>query len=142
MWALPFLLVPLAACGADDAFSTYCDEVKAQQQPITEALAAGPSAGLLTALPSFEKLKAKAPSDIADEWGVVVQRITTLQKALEDAAVDPATYDVKNPPARLAPEAQAAIAAAADGLGTVEMQAALAGVEQEARDVCKTPLSL
>ncbi len=132
----------LSACGDDDAFASYCDEVKAQQQPITEALAGGPSTGLLTALPSFEKLKAKSPSDLSDEWGVVVQRISVLQRALLDADVDPATYDPEKPPADLTPEAQAAIAAAADGLSTVEMRVALAGVQQQARDVCKTPLSL
>ncbi|MAS54929.1 MAG: hypothetical protein CMJ44_09970 [Pimelobacter sp.] len=132
----------LAGCGEDDPFTRYCDEVADQQQPLTEAAAAGPTRGLLEALPSFRALQEKAPDDIADEWAVVVQRLTVLDEALQAADLDPATYDPAQPPAGLSAADTAAISAAASGLVTDAMRTALDAVQQQSRDVCKTPLSL
>lgn len=126
----------------DDPFADYCAEVRAQQKPITEAAALGASQALLEALPSFERLSAVAPDDLLDEWAVVVQRITALRDALDAAGVDAATYDSKNPPADLTDADRTRLIAAASGLVTLSMNDALRGVEQQARDVCKTPLSL
>ena len=67
--------------------------------------------------------------------------ISALVDTLEEAGVDPATYDRETPPAGLTDDERDRIDAAARGLtrpGTVD---ALEGVEQQARDVCKTPLS-
>jgi hypothetical protein len=97
---------------------------------------------LIDALPAFEKLAAKAPDDLQDEWDTVTSRIGDLVAALEDADVDPATYDRKRPPEGLTREEQDSIDAAAKALATPEMTEALNGVEQQARDVCKTPLTL
>lgn len=135
-------LLGLGACGGGGGFSAYCDEVKAQQRPITEALGQSPSTALLDALPSFEKLAAKSPEDIADDWGIVVRRISLLRQALDDASIDPSTYDSKHPPAGLTDEQKTAIDAAASSLASQETQQALINVQQEARDVCQTPLSL
>ncbi len=65
-----------------------------------------------------------------------------LEQALDDAGVDPATYDPKNPPQDLGDDDVAAIADAADRVGSPETQRALQGLEQQALDVCQTPLSL
>jgi hypothetical protein len=65
-----------------------------------------------------------------------------LQSALDDAGVDPETFDPKSPPDGISDEDVAAIATAADQLGSAETQQALQGLEQQARDVCHTPLSL
>lgn len=132
----------LGCGGDDDPFGSYCDVVKEQQQPLSEALAQGASTGLLAALPSFEKLRDAAPDDIADEWAVVIQRIRVLRDALDEAGVDAATYDAEKPPPDVSEEQQAAIAAAANGLATPSTTAALSSVEQQARDVCRTQLSL
>ncbi len=56
--------------------------------------------------------------------------------------MDPATYDPKDPPADLSDDDVAAIADAADQVGSAETQRALQGLEQQALDVCQTPLSL
>ena len=131
-----------AAREEGDRFAAYCAEVEQQQRPIGEALAQGETTGLLAALPSFEALSDVAPDDVADEWGTVVGRLTVLQDALDDAGVDPATYDPKQPPPGVTKEQRAAIAAAATGLANRETQAAFAAVQQQVRDVCGVPLSL
>lgn len=127
---------------SDDPYADYCAEVQAQQRPLTEAAALGAPRALLVALPSFERLSERAPDDLVDEWAVVVQRITALRDALDTAGIDVASYDPKNPPADLTTAEQAGLTAAASGLLTLAMKDALDGVQQQARDVCKTPLSL
>jgi hypothetical protein len=119
---VPLLLV--AGCGDDadpyavpDRFEDYCDEVKAQQLPLGADLEAGGSTtGLIKALPRFE--------------------------ALEDAGVDPASYDRRHPPAGLDREHKEAIDAAATSLVSATTGHAMSSVQQHARDVCKTPLTL
>ena len=114
----------------------------AQQEALSEDLAGGSSTALIDALPEFRELRDKAPDDLRDEWDTVTGRIGDLVDALEDAGVDPATYDRKQPPAGVTDEQRRAIDTAARALATPEMAAALDGVEQQARDVCRTPLVL
>ncbi len=132
----------LAGCGEDDPFAAYCDEVKAQQKPLSEALAVEGPTALIEALPSFEKLSDRAPDDIADDWLVLVRGIDGLVQALEDADVDPVTYDRDKPPEGVTDEQQADIDTAARRLTAPEAVLALEAVQQQARDVCKTPLSI
>ena len=139
--ALAVAVLGAASGCSGDPTEEYCSEVQAQQKPLTEAAAAG-ATGLLQALPSFEVLRDKAPDDIADDWAIVVQRITVLRNALDDAGVEPGAYDPEEPPADLSEQEQAAITAAATGLVTDAMVTALSSVQQHARDVCKTPLTL
>lgn len=136
------VLVLTAGCGEDDPFAAYCEQVSEQQEPITEALAGEGPTALLAALPSFEALAAEAPEDIADEWRTVIDALTGLRTALEDAGVDPATYDRADPPPGVEQQDRDRIDAAARALTRPTTIAALAGVQQQARDVCKTPLSL
>ncbi len=65
-----------------------------------------------------------------------------LRDALDDAGVDPSTYDPKKPPTGVTEEQRAAIAAAATALASRETQQAFESVQQEVRDVCGTPLSM
>ena len=97
---------------------------------------------LLEALPSFEALRDEAPDDIADDWATVVRRITVLRDALDDAGVDPSTYDPKKPPTGVTEAERTTIAAAATALAARETQQAFSAVQQEVRDVCGTPLSM
>jgi hypothetical protein len=132
----------LRDAGSDDPFASYCSAVEEHRAEIGAALGAGKETGLLRALPAFEDLASKAPDDIEDEWRTVVARVTELKAALDEAGVDPASYDSARPPAGLGAEDREAIATAATRLGSEDTAAALAGVEQQARDVCKSPLSL
>ncbi len=140
--AVTLLGVSLAGCAEDDPFATYCDEVREQQKPLTEALAIEGPTALIEALPSFEALSDKAPDDITDDWLTLVRGIDGLVQALEDAGVDPASYDRDQPPDGVTEEQQTTIDTAARRLTAPDTVLALEAVQQQARDVCKTPLSL
>ncbi len=132
----------VVGCGEDDPFEVYCQEVKAQREALSEDLAGGTATSLIDALPEFERLQDKAPDDLEDEWAIITSRIGNLLEALEAAGVDPATYDRRKPSTNLTDDERSAIDAAAQALATPAMAAALDGVEQQARDVCKTPMTL
>jgi hypothetical protein len=138
--ALLLLLTPLAGCATEQ--EKYCQAVKDHQKQLTEIMSdAGPTS-LLEALDSFRELRAEAPSDISDEWQQVIRSIEGLQQSLDDAGVDPADFDRGKPPEGLSKQEQEAIARAADEVGSQRTEVALAGVRQQALDVCKTQLWL
>ena len=56
----------------------------------------------------------QAPEDIRDEWQTVIDALEGLEQALDDAGVDPATYDRDHPPDGLSQAEQDAIDAAAE----------------------------
>lgn len=127
----------------EDPFETYCSEVEEQREPLGEALAAGgDSAGLILALPIFRELMERSPDDLADEWSTVVANVQELADVLEDAGVDPATYDRADLPEGVTTAEREQIDQAAIALGSPAMRDAMAGVQQQARDVCGTPLVL
>lgn len=135
------LLLPLAGCGQDPQ-EEYCAAVKEHQKELTEIVGSGDQDSLLRAQDAFRDLRSKAPADITDEWQQVVTRLGALDRALRAAGVDPATYDRRKPPAGLSRDDRAAIDSAARELGSRSTLDALAGLDQQARDVCRTPLSL
>lgn len=134
-------LLPLSACGGDE-YDDYCGAVEEHQAELTEIRADGGPNALLGALDVFRDLQGRAPGDVTDEWQQVVGRLEALQDALDAAGVDAATYDRDDPPAGLDGDERAAIEAAARALVAPETAQALDGLEQQVRDVCKTPLSL
>src|SRR3712207_2409517 len=88
----------LGAGGCADQKEKYCDAVKEHQQELGKILGSGTPDALLNALPIFHDLADQAPTDIKDEWRTVIDALERLQRALEDAGVDPATYDRDHPP--------------------------------------------
>jgi hypothetical protein len=135
------LLLPLlAACGSDR--DQYCDAVKEHQQELSDIVGSDDPDALIEALDVFRDLQAEAPADISDEWQQVVSRVEALSDALDEAGVDPASYDRDHPPAGLSAEDKARIDAAAAQLGSGTTLRALQDLDQQARDVCKTPLTL
>lgn len=137
---LPLLVSLLAGCASEQ--EEYCQAVKDHQERLSEIMSdAGPTA-LLEALDSFRELRAEAPSDISDEWQQVIRSLEALDQALADAGVDPADFDRGKPPEGVSKEEQETIARAADEIGSRETELALAGVRQQALDVCKTQLWL
>ena len=138
--ALVLLLSSLAGCASEQ--EKYCEAVKDHQKRLTEIMSdAGPTS-LLEALDSFRELRAEAPSDISDEWQQVIRSIEALQQALDDAGVDAADFDSGKPPEGVSKQEQEAIARAAEEVGSQRTEVALAGVRQQALDVCKTQLWL
>lgn len=141
---LALALLPLAGCGEDaaDVRADYCAEVKERQDDLTEITAEGGPTALIDALDVYRELRALAPRDISDEWQQVIRSIEALETALDDAGVDPASYDPKKPPADVSEQQQVAIVDAANAVGSQETQRAFEGVNQHALDICKTPLTL
>jgi hypothetical protein len=135
------LIALLTACGGDSK-SEYCQAVEAHQTELSDIVGSGEPDALIEALDVFRDLQEQAPSDISDEWQQLVGRIEALDHALRDAGVDPSTYDRSHPPAGLSDEQRAAIDAAARQLGSGTTLRALQDLEQQARDVCQTPLTL
>jgi hypothetical protein len=136
------VLAFLAAGCADDPHADYCEVVSDNQDELTRILGEGGPDVLLRALPIFRELEEAAPPDIRDDWKIVVSGLAALESALDDAGVDPATYDRDDPPEGVSEEERDRIDAAAQELTTEDSVAAFAAVEQQARDVCKTPLRL
>ena len=141
---LALVLLPLAGCSDDPAEvrADYCAAVKERQRQLTEITTEGGQTALIESLALYRELRAEAPPDITDEWQQVIRSIERLDAALDDAGVDPATYDPKDPPADITREQQQAIEQAADLVGSEETQRALEGVNQHSLDICKTPLTL
>jgi hypothetical protein len=134
------LAVPLlAGCGGGQS---YCDSVKSHQAELGTIISSGGRGALLQALPIFEDLQGSAPADVADDWQLLVTRVTALRTALTDAHVDPASYDPEKPPSGLTPAQRTAILRAAAGVGAADTRQALADLQQEVLDVCHTPLEL
>ena len=131
----------LVACGGDP-YADYCDAVKSHQHELSRTLDAGGQQALLKALPTFERLQQEAPSDVRDDWRSLTGALGDLQDALQAADVDAATYDPSEPPAGVTAAEQERIAAAATEVGGERTLAALAAVDQQARDVCHTALTL
>lgn len=140
--AAVLLVFPLVSSCSSDPYEDYCSVVEENQQELSEILGEGGPSALLRALPIFEELQDEAPDDIRDEWKIVVDGLTSLESALEDAGVDPATYDREQPPEGITDAERDRIDSAAQQLTTGESVAAFTAVEQQARDVCHTPLRL
>ena len=131
------LMTGVTGCGQD-----YCDSVADHQAELTDLTGSGSAAALLSALPVFQDLADDAPDDIADEWRTFLDALEGLDAALRDADVVPASYDREHLPAGLTDEHRQRIEDAAIALADPTVVAAFDGVQQQAKDVCHTPLSL
>ena len=114
-----------------------------QQKPLTEAAAPPGRPGLLPALPSFEALQDEAPDDIVADWGdrrAAGHRAARRPRRRRGRPGDlrpggPARRPGGGRRRRPSPQPPR-------GCCTDAMAEALDSVQQQARDVCKTPLSL
>lgn len=136
------LVLTVLLGGCSSPVDSYCSEVANQQQPLSTVVSDGGPAALLDALPLLRQLQEKSPDDVRADWDVVVGRLEALDDALGAAGVAPVDYDRLHPPEGITEDQQVAIEAAARQLATPEMIRALAGVQQQARDVCQTSLTL
>ena len=131
-------LLPLAGCASEQ--EQYCDAVEEHQAELSDITSQGVPGALLEALPIYRDLRDEAPPDIRDEWDQVVSALEALQAALDDAGIAPEDYDPED--TSVPQDDRDAIAAAADGLLSAESERAFDAVDQQARDVCHTPLVL
>lgn len=126
----------------EDPYADYCASVEQERAVIGAAVEQGAGSGLIRALPSFERLAAEAPEDIADDWDQVIAGVEHLADELEAAGVDPATYDRDSPPEGLTSAERRRIDAAAAALNDPATNESMKSVQQQALDVCGTPLNL
>jgi len=123
--------------GRDPDYCGLVEEHSAAVQAGTE-----PLHNLVAGLPELESLAAKAPSDLKDEWQVVVNAVHGFAQAFADTGVDPGTADLAALPDSVTAEQRKRITDAASALVSPQVTEAVAGIEQHALDVCHTPLEL
>lgn len=133
-------LLPLAGCG--DPGQSYCDDLEQNRKQLAEMVESGSSSTLLANLPLLRDLGKAAPPDVADEWQVFLGALDGLDGALRDAGVRPSQFKDGKPPAALSASDRKTVAEAANRLGTEDVVAAVTGIEQQARDVCKVNFGL
>jgi hypothetical protein len=136
------LAVVVLVTGCKDQQEKYCDAIQDHQEKLGQILGDGAPDALFEALPIFRDLADEAPEDLRDEWRTVIDAVEGLQEALDDAGVDPATYDRDHPPEGLSQDDRDAIDAAASRLTSDDTVTAFSGVDQQAKDVCGTPLQI
>ncbi len=137
---LALAAVVLSGCGGDET-SAYCESVKDHQRELSDIVGSNEPSAIFDALDAYRDLEEQAPRDLGDEWSQVIGRLETLESALDDAGIDPATYDPKTSLKSLPAAQRRAIEGAARDLGDEGTMSAMAGIEQQALDVCKMPLS-
>jgi hypothetical protein len=136
------LAATVLVTGCADQKEKYCDAIEDHQEALGKILGDGGPDALFKALPIFRDLADEAPEDLRDEWRTVIDALEGLQDALEDADVDPSTYDRDHPPEGLGQDDRDAIDAAARRLSSEDTVTAFSGVDQQAKDVCGTPLQI
>ncbi len=137
------LVALLTGCGGEGVGvdGDYCEAVREHQTELSDIAASTDPGAVFEALDAYRELADKAPPDLGDEWSQVILRVEALQATLDEADVDPSTYDPKTTLKSLPADQRSAISGAARDLGDEATIAAMAGIEQQALDVCKTPLS-
>ena len=137
---VPILATGISACG--DPVDDYCGSLKGHQKELTRTLGEGGTGSLITALPIFEDLERNAPDDIAKDWKTLTGAISDLDAALDAADVSAEDFDGGKPPKGVSDAEAKKIAEAATKVSSKKTQKASVRVQQQARDVCHTSLTL
>lgn len=134
------LLLALAGCG--DPAKDYCGALEADQQQLADMIGSDSPSALLSNLALLRDLGDRAPEDLEDEWQTFTTALEALDSSLDDAGIKPSDFQDGKPPAGLGEADQKSIAEAAGQLGSDDVVAAVGGIEQQGRDVCKVNLGL
>jgi len=118
----------------------YCGQVAERSANVQAG--GGVMQNVVEGLPQLRDLADAAPSDLKDEWQVVVSAVDGMRQAFADTGVDPATTDLSKLPDTVTAEQRQRLKAAASKLVSPGVQAAVNGIQQQALDVCHTPLEL
>lgn len=141
--SLVIALPVLTAC--TDQTGRYCAELEDQQKALAD-LALGsrdPGPELYPELLGlWRELQEEAPDDLADEWSTLVFAMEGFLEAVERTGATPESFDPDRPPPGATESEVAAARDAAEKLVAPRVFSAAESVQQHARDVCKTDLSL
>jgi hypothetical protein len=135
------LLAPLAGCGGN-SIDDYCNDLSAHRKQFAEMVESTSPTALLSHLSMLHDLADKAPEDLADEWQTFIGALEGLDRALDRAGVKPSAFVGGKPPAGLSASDRQQVADAAAQIETDDVVAAVSGIEQQGRDVCKVNLGL
>lgn len=136
-------LTLLVSCA--DETERYCTALEDQQQALTELARAADEPGAEfypRLLEIWQDLRDEAPDDLADEWSTLVFSLESFLDAVERTGTTPDEFDPENPPPGVDEAAVDAARDAAADLLSPRVVTAAEGVQQHARDVCKTDLGL
>ncbi len=135
------LLLALAGCGGSTV-DDYCKDLGQQRKEMADMVSSESPTALLSHLPMLRELAEKAPEDLQDEWQTFLDAVEGLDKAIDRAGVKASDFKDGQPPAGLSEGDRKAVADAAGEIRTDEVVQAAAGIEQQARDVCKINFGL
>jgi hypothetical protein len=132
----------LSACGGDDS-DAYCSELKADKSYFDSVGNGADAAKIDEAFDKFHSLAKKAPEDVADDWKVLDDAISSVQKALKDAGVT--LEDLANAQQGKAPEGVdrqklAAIVPKLQALSDAKFDKATKAIEKHAKETCDVNL--
>ncbi|WP_067441486.1 hypothetical protein [Nocardioides jensenii] len=139
---LAVLLLVTAGCGdpsPDEARKTYCAQVKKDADEITRIVDEGGAGAALQVLPKLEELADLAPRDLTDEWQTYLNALHGWRDALDDTGLEPSDVD-EGLPRDLSREDRRRLLGAISEVQGPEVKQAAEGIEQQALDVCGTPL--
>lgn len=131
----------LTGCGQSQGES-YCDAVSARSKDLADMVQSQSADALLSRTSMLQRLSAKAPSDLRDEWQTFLAAVEGLRRALRAADLRAGDVADGNFPAAVSTAQKQAVMAAATRLSSGEVAAAADGIEQQARDVCKVNIGL
>ena len=135
------MLLALGGCGGSTV-DDYCKDLGENRKQMADMVASQSPTALLSHLPMLRDLAEKAPSDLQDEWQTFLDAVEGLDKAIDRAGVKASDFKDGQPPAGLSETDRKAVADAAGEIRTDEVVQAAAGIEQQARDVCKINFGL
>jgi hypothetical protein len=137
------VLVLLAATGCGgSSVEDYCAQLDQDRTKLADIVSSESPTALLTNLPLLRGLAEKSPEDLADEWQTFIGALEGLDRALDRAGVKPSAFVGGKPPAGLSASDRQQVADAAAQIETDDVVAAVSGIEQQGRDVCKVNLGL
>ncbi|HET6166823.1 MAG TPA: hypothetical protein VFE07_08345 [Marmoricola sp.] len=132
----------LAPTGCGDKEAGYCKALGSDQKMFAEMEDDTSGLGLLEHRTRLHALADKAPDDLDDEWQTFLGALDAFASTLADAGVKPDDFVDGKPPAGLSATDRTRIADAASELSSQDVVEAAAGIEQQAKDVCKLQLGL
>jgi len=138
-------LLGVLVSGCASETEKYCGAIEEQHERLADLAIGADEPGndtLQQTLEVFRELQGEAPGDIADEWSTLTFAYEGFVDAFAGVDTPLAEYDPAEPPADVSEEEAQRIADAAEELRSARVTEAADGIQQHARDVCKTDLSL
>ncbi len=141
--ALVLSVSSLTACGGSDS-DAYCKELKADKTYFDNFGSSTPDFNKLDeAFNKFHSLADKAPEEVADDWKVIDDAVTTVQKALKDAGIkfsDLPKLQQGQVPDGVDTSKLSALAPKLQKLGGAKFEKAGNSIEKHAKSTCDVKL--